>query len=98
MEKLRRSSVFVALHGTIRRELVFRHHTNKVVVARYPDISRLVLSEPQRRQKNRMMEANQYAQQVLQNPMLYAMYEKYLQHGESVYRKAIKEYFERVKK
>ena len=98
MQRLRRSSVFVAPHGTIRGELLFRHHTNKVVVACYPDVSKLVLSETQRRQKNMMMEANQYAQQVIQNPTICALYEKYLKDGENVYKKAIKDYFEKVKK
>lgn len=97
MSGLRRNSVFVALQGTIGRELVFTHYTNKVVAARYPHTSEPILSEKQRRQANKMHEANGYAQAVMCSPQLKALYEKYLKEGESVYKKAIKDYLKKAK-
>lgn len=98
MARLRRNSVFVALQGTIGQELVFKHYTDKVVVARYPNMSRIKPSELQKLQRNKMKEANAYAQNVLRNPELKAVYEKHLREGESVYKKAIKDFFEKIKK
>ncbi|MGZ3851834.1 MAG: hypothetical protein ACXVBX_03520 [Flavisolibacter sp.] len=91
MERLRRNSVYVALHGTLGRELVFRHYTNKVVVADLREATAVKLS---RRPKKYMREANHYAQIIMCSPELKALYEKYLREGETVYRKAIKEYFD----
>lgn len=48
--------------------------------------------------RQRMKEATAYAQSVLRNPELRAKIEKELQPGESVYHKAKKEYFNRLKK
>ncbi|HEY6953785.1 MAG TPA: hypothetical protein VI385_01010 [Flavisolibacter sp.] len=94
MEKPRRNSVYVALHGTLGRDLIFRHYTNKVVVAQCLQPGRPKLSRSQKSPKRNMTEANYYAQMILCNPELKALYEKYLREGETVYRKAIKAYFE----
>lgn len=98
MARLRRNSVFTALQGSLGKELVFKHYTDKVVVAKYPDMSRVKPSELQKQQRQKMKEANDYAQQVMRNPELRALYEKYLEQGESIYRKALKDYFEQSRK
>jgi hypothetical protein len=98
MARLKRNSVFSALSGAIGRELVFKHYGDKVVVTRYPDMSGIKPSELQKVQRNKLREANDYAQSVLRNPELRALYERYLKEGESVYHKAKKVYFERLKR
>jgi hypothetical protein len=97
MAIVKRNSVFTALSGTIGHELVFKHYTNKVVVAQYPDMSRVKSSELQKVQRSKMKEANDFAQSVMRTPELKAMYEKDLRPGESVYHKAKKDFFERLK-
>lgn len=47
----KRNSVFVALQGTIGKELVFRHYTSKVVVAIYPDTNKTENRKPKRTKK-----------------------------------------------
>ena len=94
MERLRRNSVYVALHGTLGRDIVFRHYTNKVVVGNCPEGTKVKLSHRHRLTKRNMTEANHYAQIIMCSPELKALYEKYLREGETVYKKAIKEYFE----
>lgn len=97
MARLQRNSVYVALQGTIGKELVFKHYSNKVVVAQYPDMSKVKPSEGQKEQRTRMKEANDYARFVLRNPELKAIYEKHLRQGETVDHKAKKNYFEKKK-
>ena len=94
MEKPKRNSVYVALQGTLRRDIVFQHYTNKVVVGNCPGTAKVKLSRKLKSPKQNMTEANYYAQMILCNPELKALYEKYLREGETVYKKAIKAYFE----
>ena len=51
MAILKRNSVFVALQGTIGNELVFRHFTNKVVVAIYPETGKADNKKPKSSKK-----------------------------------------------
>lgn len=97
MARIKTNSVFAALQGTIGKELVFKHYSDKVVVAKYPDMSRVKPSERQKQQRIHLKNANAYAQEVTRNPERRAMYEKYLKKGESVYKKALKDYFEKLK-
>ena len=53
MARLNRSAVYVALQGTIGRELVFKHYTNKVVAAIYPDMEKLKSPEKAKRVKKK---------------------------------------------
>jgi len=94
MERLRRNSVHVALHGTLGRDLVFRHYTNKVVVAHCPERTTNKLFNTRRQPGSKVTEANHYAQIIMCSPDLRALYEKYLRDGETVFQKAIKEYYE----
>jgi hypothetical protein len=93
MDRLRKNSVYVALHGTIGRDLIFRHYTNKVVAATHPENTPVQLFQRLTHPGRKMKEANDYAQLIMCNPALKALYEKYLKEGETVYKKAISEYF-----
>jgi hypothetical protein len=53
MSTLKRNAVFVALQGTIGRELVFKHYTSKVVAAVYPDLSNAKTSEKTKRARKK---------------------------------------------
>jgi hypothetical protein len=93
MDRLRRNSVYVALHGTLGRDLIFKHYTNKVVAATHPEVTPVPVLQRLTHPGKSMKEANEYAQLIMCNPALKALYEKYLKEGETVYKKAIKEYF-----
>jgi hypothetical protein len=97
MARVKRNSVLKALQGSIGKELVFKQYADKVVITRYPDMSKVKPSARQKEQREKMKEANAYARTVLSNPELKAIYEQNLQKGESIYRKAINDYFARLK-
>ncbi len=99
MNRIKRSSVFVAPHGTIGRELVFRHYTSKVVAALHPETKKANGGRHQK--KNEVIalkDANSFAFQVMKSSGLAAIYETCLKRSEADYRKALSAYFEKNKK
>lgn len=98
MKRPKRSSVFVAHHGTIGKDLVFRHYTSKVVAARHPESKKAINSTPQREEIIRLKDANAFAFEVMKNSGLIAIYETCLKRNESEYKKALKEYYRKNKK
>lgn len=97
MARVKKNSVLAALQGTIGKELVVKQYADKVVITKYPDMSKVKRSERQKAQMEKMKAANAYARSVLINPELKALYESNLQLGESIYRKALKDYFVKCK-
>ena len=97
MARLKRNSLLNALQGTIGKEIVFKQYADKVVVSKFPDMSKVKASKLQRVQRKLLAEASAYASKINRDPQLRAKYMKKLKPGESVYRKAIKEFYEKVK-
>lgn len=93
MARLQNNSLLQGLRGTIGKELVFKQYANKVVVSKYPDMSRVKPSEKQVQNRQRMKEATAYALSILRNPVLREAFEKTLLPGESVYHRAKKDWF-----
>lgn len=97
MAQVVKNSFLNALRGGLGKELVFKQYTDKVVVSKYPDMSKVQPSELQKLNRSRMKEANEYARTILRDPELRAAFEKKLKAGESVFHKAKKEYFDKLK-
>ena len=97
MARITNKSVFNALSGRIGKELVIKQYGDKVVVSKYPDMSKVKPSKWQMRGRERIKEATAYALSILNDPHLKAAFEKELKPGESVYHKAKKQYFEKLK-
>ncbi|HEU0112838.1 MAG TPA: hypothetical protein VFQ73_18325 [Flavisolibacter sp.] len=93
MARLTKNSVLSGLSGTLGKEIVFKQYADKVVVSKYPDMSKVKASELQKLSRKRMKEATAYASHINRNPELRAAFEKTLQPGQTVYREAIKAYF-----
>ena len=98
MAILKKTSLLNVLSGALGKEIVIKQYADKVVVAKYPDMSKVKPTVLQLQSRQRMKEATVYAQLVLRDPVLRAEIEKDLRPGESVYHKAKKEYFTRLKK
>jgi len=98
MARLKTNSMLNSIQGTIGKEIVFKQYADKVVVSLYPDMSKVKPTELQKQQRNKMKEANAYASAVKRNPELRKQYEKDLKPGESVFHKAKRAFFERLKK
>jgi len=92
MARVKNNSLFAALQGTIGDQLVFKQYADKVVVSKYPDMSKVKPSELQLEQRKKMAEAIAYAKSVMRNPALSAVYEKDLKPAESIYKKALKDF------
>jgi hypothetical protein len=97
MARISNQSVFNALSGAIGKDLVVKQYKDKVVVSKYPDMSRVKPSKQQLEGRQRIKEATAYALSILNDPTLRAAFEKGLKPGESVYHKAKKQYFEKLK-
>jgi hypothetical protein len=97
MARLKRTSLFSSLQGTIGKEIVFKQYADKTVVSQYPDMSKVKTTKRQRVQRDLLKEANAYASKIKRDSKLRAKYEKKLKPGESVFHKAKKEFFEREK-
>ena len=92
MARLRPHSLLNALQGKLGEEIVFKQYADKVVVSKYPDMSRVKPSPLQRVCRNRLKEANDYARAVTRDPVRRAAYERILKPGENVFRKAVQAY------
>jgi hypothetical protein len=88
-----KTSLLNDLKGAIGKEIVIKQYKDKVVVSKYPDMSKVKASRRQLEGRQRMKEATAYAVSILRDPILKAEFEKTLEEGESVYHKAKKEYF-----
>ncbi|MBB1286420.1 hypothetical protein HRH25_18705 [Flavisolibacter sp. BT320] len=93
MARLPKDSPFGALEGALGKEIVFKQYAYKVVVTKYPDMSRVNPPTLQIMQRNLLKQANEYVQCVLPDPALKAAMKKDLLPGETVYHKAKKAFF-----
>ncbi|MGN6400891.1 MAG: hypothetical protein ACTHMD_10575 [Flavisolibacter sp.] len=98
MARVTKGSLLQGLSGTLGKEVVFKQYADKVVVSRYPDMSKVKTTPRQAAQRSLLAEANAYAGRAKRDPALRAYYEKDLQPGESVFHKAKRDFFERLKK
>ncbi len=87
-----------ALKGQIGKQLVFKQYGKKTVVTRYPDMSKVVPSEAQKKQRSGFAEAVAYAQTINNDPVTKAKYAKKIKKGKSVFQYAIKEFLKGKKK
>jgi hypothetical protein len=92
-----KNSLLNVLTGSLGKELVIKQYKDKVVVSKYPDMSKVKPSKAQLAGRERMKEATAYALSILRDPLLKARFEKTIGPDESVYHKAKKQYFERIK-
>jgi hypothetical protein len=68
------SKIFEDFRGSVNRHLVFRQCGGKTVVSRFPNRSRVVYSEEQRRAQKRFSEAVEFARVVIKEPGLKNVY------------------------
>lgn len=92
MARLQKNSLLNALQGTLGEELIFKQYAHGTVVSKFPDMSRVNASPPQKVQRNLFKEADAYAKEVIRDPVRKAAYEKLLQPGQRAYNKALQAY------
>jgi hypothetical protein len=97
MARLIDNSLFSGLRGALGKQVVFKQYRDKVIVTIYPHVRKIAPTELQTIYRNRLKEANNYARSIMRNWEVRKQYEKKLKPGESVFHKAKKEYFEKLK-
>ena len=90
--------LLVGLRGSIGKQLVFKQYAHGTVVAKYPDMSKVVRTPLQKKKNTVFAKAVKYAQGILRDPEKYKAFKQTLEPGERVYNQAIKAYLESVKK
>lgn len=98
MAKTKQNSLIKGLRGQIGKQLVFKQYGKKTVVTRYPDMSKVVPSDLQKKQRSGFAEAVAYAQTINNDLVTKAKYAKKIKKGKSVFQYAIQEFLKRKKK
>lgn len=68
------SAIFTGFRGNVNRQLLFRQCAGKTVVSKFPDRSRVIYSEQQKRAQKRFADALSFARIVIQEPGLRESY------------------------
>ena len=97
MARAGKESLLHGLKGSIGKELVVKQYKDKMVVSKYPDMSKVKPSALQKKNRSKMKEAIAYAQGILYDAKKKAAYQKRIRKDKSVYREAIKEYLKKRK-
>lgn len=68
------SPVFEGFSGSINRQLLFKQRSGKTIVTKFPDRSRVVYSENQKREQRRFADAVAFARIVIADELLFQEY------------------------
>lgn len=92
------NSVFLQLSGQLNKEIVFKKYGDKIVVSKYPDMSKRKLSPKQIQNHEIMYEANNIARGIMANEELcHAAQVRLNVTRNKLYTALIKEYFNKRK-
>lgn len=81
------------ISGQLGKEIVVKLYGKKSVITKYPDMSNIKPSKLQCKGRSKFAEVVVYAQNIIRNPELKAMYRAKLpKKAKSIYHYAIKEY------
>jgi hypothetical protein len=86
--------ITAGLSGDLGGQLVFKNYRGKIVVSKKPDMSKVIPSENQLKEKSRFAEAIRFAQGIISDPAKKAAYK--VKEGKTVYNTAIKDYMRKV--
>jgi co-chaperonin GroES (HSP10) len=89
--------ITAGISGTLGGQIVFKHYRKRqqTVISKKPDMSKVIPSENQLKEKSRFAEAIRFAQDIIRDPAKKAAYK--VKEGETVYNTAIKDYMKKNK-
>lgn len=91
--KLNKNSFLIqCITGAIGKEFVIKHYGDKVVIAKYPDMTKIKPNARQVKQRNLFKEAVQYAKEVYWDQARRLAWQAKLPKSKSVFNHAIKHY------
>ncbi|MBU0694944.1 MAG: hypothetical protein KKE39_00240 [Bacteroidetes bacterium] len=92
MARVKNNVITQNLSGAINRQLVFKTYASGTVVTKFPDMSKVKLTEKQKAQNTRFKNAVSFAKEVLADPEKKAAMLQRTPSGKLVYHQAIAEY------
>lgn len=85
------------MSGTIGNQLVFKNYSYGTVVSKVPDMSSIIPTTKQKKEKSRFKRAVEYAKRVLANAEMKADVANRTPVGRKVYHQAISEFIQAYK-
>jgi hypothetical protein len=79
--------------GVTNKQFILKKRKNCTIISKSPDMSKVIPSAAQIREKSRFAEAVKYAKSIVNDPILKAGYKA--RPGSTVYHSAIKDYLDR---
>ncbi|SEW04579.1 hypothetical protein SAMN05428988_1545 [Chitinophaga sp. YR573] len=83
---------FKGVSGAALKQIVFRTYGENTYISKYPDMSNVIPSESQLKEKRKFADAVKFATDIVNDPVKKAAYKA--AEGKSVYHTAIKDYME----
>ncbi|GAA3945915.1 hypothetical protein GO495_29220 [Chitinophaga oryziterrae] len=83
---------YKGFRGAVLKQIVFRTYGESTYVSKYPDMTNIIPSESQLKEKRKFAEAVKFAREIVNDPVKKAAYKA--AEGKSVYHTAIKDYME----
>ena len=80
------------IRGGVLKEIVFKQYKDRTVVTKFPDMSNVVPTALQLKEKRKFADAIAFAKDIISDPVKKATYKK--RKGLSVYHSAIKNHME----
>ncbi len=97
-EKQRLPLIYHWIRGAIGKEFVIKQYRYGPVKTRYPDMTRIIASESQRKCRNLFKEAVSYAKEVMRDPVRRGEWEKRVRNKRLIWPKIIRFYMLEVKR
>jgi hypothetical protein len=92
MARVKNNPLLKNVSGKLGNHVVYKNYSFGTVMSMYPDMSKVIPTEKQLREKGRFGNAVRYAKRILADPEKKAAYQLKLKKGGSVYHAAIAEY------
>jgi hypothetical protein len=80
--------------GTIAKQIVIKQYEDKTVVTKYPDMTSIIPSAPQKENRNKFAEATAYAKGIIADPVKKANFS--VGKARNVYQAAIRLYLKEI--
>jgi hypothetical protein len=80
------------IRGTVLKQIVFKQYGDQTIVTKYPDMSNIIPTELQLKEKVKFADAILFAKDIINDPIKKAAYKATA--GLSVYHSAIKNFME----
>ncbi len=86
------NSLLKGISGSINKEIVVKQYAHRTVITKYPDMSKVILSDRQERLNSLFAAAVKYAKSILADKKRFEEYKQSLKPGQRVYNHAIRTY------